>query len=70
LSPKAAEQLFETVIAINRDGIAILMVEQNALEALAVASRASILVAGRNSRDGAAEALAADPEIRRLFLGG
>ena len=46
------------------------MVEQNANEALAIASRASILVDGRNSRTGDAKALAVDPEIRRLFLGG
>jgi branched-chain amino acid transport system ATP-binding protein len=70
LSPVAAEQLFETVIAINREGVAIAMVEQNADEALAVAHRAYILVDGRNSRTGAAAELAADPEVRRLFLGG
>ena len=46
------------------------MVEQNAAEALAIAHRAYILVDGRNSLDGPAAALAADPEIRRVFLGG
>ena len=46
------------------------MVEQNALEALAISARAYILVLGRNEREGAAASLAADPEIRRLFLGG
>jgi branched-chain amino acid transport system ATP-binding protein/neutral amino acid transport system ATP-binding protein len=69
LSPIAAETLFATVQAINRDGIAIVMVEQNATQALAIAHRATILVDGRNNRDGAAAALAADPEIRRIFLG-
>ncbi len=69
LSPLAAETLFSTVTAINREGIAIAMVEQNASQALAIAHRATILVDGRNSRDGEAAALAADPEIRRIFLG-
>jgi branched-chain amino acid transport system ATP-binding protein len=70
LAPRAAEQLFETIGAINRDGVAIVMVEQNALEALAIAARGYILVDGRNSRSGDAAALAADPDVRRIFLGG
>lgn len=69
LSPLAAETLFATIQAINRDGVAIVMVEQNATQALAIAHRATILVDGRNIRDGAAAALAAEPEIRRIFLG-
>jgi branched-chain amino acid transport system ATP-binding protein/neutral amino acid transport system ATP-binding protein len=70
LSPIAAEQLFQTIRAINAEGVAICMVEQNAGEALAIANRAYILVDGRNNRSGAARALAADPDIRRIFLGG
>jgi branched-chain amino acid transport system ATP-binding protein len=70
LSPLAAERLFDAVVQINRDGVAIAMVEQNASEALAIAHRACILVDGRNSRTGDAKTLAADPEIRKLFLGG
>ena len=69
LSPIAAEQLFATIREINREGIAIAMVEQNAVEALEIAHRATILVDGRNNRDGNAAALRADPEIRRIFLG-
>ena len=69
LSPIAAEQLFATIREINREGIAIAMVEQNAAEALAIAHRATILVDGRNNRDGDAATLRADPEIRRIFLG-
>lgn len=69
LSPVAAEALFETIRAINREGLAIAMVEQNATQALEIAHHATILVDGRNNRDGAAAALAADPEIRRIFLG-
>jgi len=70
LSPVAAERLFADIVAINRAGVAIAMVEQNAREALTVAHRAYILVDGRNHRDGAAAALAGDPDIRRIFLGG
>jgi len=70
LSPKAAEALFDSIAAIHREGTAILMVEQNALEALAIAEEGIVLVDGRVARTGAAAALAADPEVRRLFLGG
>jgi len=70
LAPLAAERLFETIRAINADGVAIVMVEQNALEALAIAGRGYILVDGRNSASGDAAALAADPDVRRIFLGG
>ncbi len=69
LSPIAAEALFATIGAINREGVAIAMVEQNAREALAIAHRGYILVDGRNSRDGSAAMLATDPEVKRLFLG-
>jgi branched-chain amino acid transport system ATP-binding protein len=70
LSPVAAEVLFAAIIQINKEGVSIAMVEQNANEALAISHRAYILVDGKNSRTGPAAALAADPEIRRIFLGG
>jgi branched-chain amino acid transport system ATP-binding protein/neutral amino acid transport system ATP-binding protein len=70
LSPVAAEALFDAIVEINRDGLAIGLVEQNASEALAISHRAYILVDGRNSRTGDAKTLAADPDVRRLFLGG
>jgi len=70
LSPLAADALFEQIVAVNRGGVAIAMVEQNAREALAIAHRAYILVDGRNHRDGPAAALAADPDIKHIFLGG
>jgi branched-chain amino acid transport system ATP-binding protein/neutral amino acid transport system ATP-binding protein len=70
LSPKAAEELFATIVALNRDGVAILMVEQNALEALTISARAYVLVLGQMAREGPAAALMADPSVRDLFLGG
>jgi branched-chain amino acid transport system ATP-binding protein len=69
LSPLAAEKLFDAIVEINRAGLSIGMVEQNANEALAISDSGYILVDGRNSRTGEAGALAADPDIRRLFLG-
>jgi branched-chain amino acid transport system ATP-binding protein/neutral amino acid transport system ATP-binding protein len=70
LSPKAAEFLFDSIAAIHAEGTAILMVEQNALEALSIAEEGIVLVDGRVARTGEARALAADAEVRRLFLGG
>ncbi|MBN9087591.1 MAG: ABC transporter ATP-binding protein [Reyranella sp.] len=70
LSPRAAEELFGTIVALNEGGVAILMVEQNALEALAVSARAYVLVQGRAEREGRAAELASDPTVRDLFLGG
>jgi branched-chain amino acid transport system ATP-binding protein/neutral amino acid transport system ATP-binding protein len=70
LSPKAAGFLFDSIAAIHAEGTSILMVEQNALEALAIAEDGIVLVDGRVARTGEAKALAADPEVRRLFLGG
>jgi branched-chain amino acid transport system ATP-binding protein len=69
LSPVAAETLFATIVEVNRDGVAIAMVEQNANEALLIAHRATVLVDGRNRREGDAAALRTDPDIGRLFLG-
>jgi branched-chain amino acid transport system ATP-binding protein len=70
LSPRAADMLFATISAIGREGIAVVLVEQNADQALAIADRAYLLVDGRNSRTGPARDMAADPDIRKLFLGG
>jgi branched-chain amino acid transport system ATP-binding protein len=70
LSPAAAEILFDTIVDIHRTGTSIVMVEQNAREALMIADRGVVLVDGRTVRDGPARAMAEDPEVRRLFLGG
>jgi branched-chain amino acid transport system ATP-binding protein len=70
LSPAAAETLFETIVAIRATGVSVLMIEQNALDALAISDRAYILVLGQNRQEGPASDLANDPEIRTIFLGG
>jgi branched-chain amino acid transport system ATP-binding protein len=70
LSPKAADALFDTIADIHREGVAVAMVEQNAHEALMIADRGVVLVDGRTAHQGPARALADDPDVRRLFLGG
>ena len=70
LSPKAAEALFDSIAAVHAEGTAIAMVEQNAQEALMIADTGVVLVDGRTALVGPARAMAADPEVRRMFLGG
>jgi branched-chain amino acid transport system ATP-binding protein/neutral amino acid transport system ATP-binding protein len=70
LSPAASAELFGLIKALHREGMTVIMVEQNALDALAIADRGYLLVDGCNAREGPAEALVADAEVRHAFLGG
>jgi branched-chain amino acid transport system ATP-binding protein/neutral amino acid transport system ATP-binding protein len=70
LSPVAASGLFDTIRGIRDQGVTIVLVEQNALDALALADRAYILTAGQNHIEGVASELAADADVRKAFLGG
>jgi branched-chain amino acid transport system ATP-binding protein len=70
LSPAASQELFALIKGLQREGITIIMVEQNALDALEIADRGYLLVDGQNAREGDARALAADAEVRQAFLGG
>ncbi len=70
LSPIAAREMFDTIRQIAATGVAVVLVEQNALDALDLADRAYILAAGQNHTEGTGADLAADPDIRRTFLGG
>jgi ABC-type branched-subunit amino acid transport system ATPase component len=70
LDPRTVEVVFETILAINREGTTILMVEQNARKALSVSHRGLVLELGRNRFEGAGEALLHDPEVREHYLGG
>jgi branched-chain amino acid transport system ATP-binding protein len=69
LSPRLAREIFAVIAGLNADGTTILLVEQNARRALALASRAYVLETGRMVVDGPAAALAADPRIRAAYLG-
>lgn len=70
VSPIVMDELFDRIIEIARLGVAILMVEQNAKQALEIADRGYVLVQGRNRFTDTGEALLANPEVRRAFLGG
>jgi len=70
LSPKYRGQIFETIQKINASGVPVLMVEQNAKQALAVADRGYVLVDGQNRHTGTGAELIADREVARMFLGG
>jgi branched-chain amino acid transport system ATP-binding protein len=69
LAPVIVEQIFDTVHDINRQGVTILLVEQNAAMALAIAGRGYVLETGSIVLEGAARELADNPEVRRAYLG-
>lgn len=70
VSPIVMDELFDRIIEVARAGISILMVEQNARQALEIADKGYVLVQGRNAYTGTGQELLADPEVRRSFLGG
>jgi len=70
LSPRYVGEIFEQIVKVNQSGVGILMVEQNARQALEFASRGFVLAGGRNLFTGSGQELLADPEVARSFLGG
>jgi ABC-type branched-subunit amino acid transport system ATPase component len=70
LDPRMVELVFETIVAINREGTTVVMVEQNAKKALAVSHRGFVLELGRNRFEGTGQALLDNPEVRQHYLGG
>ena len=70
VSPIVMDELFDRIIEVARTGIPILMVEQNARQALEIADKGYVLVQGRNAYTGTGKELLSDPEVRRSFLGG
>ncbi len=70
LAPRVQDQLFGAIAAINAEGVTILLVEQNARRALALAHRAYVLELGQNRFEGPGPALLADPRVQQLYLGG
>ena len=70
LSPRYVIEIFETIVRVNREGVGILMVEQNARQALAFASKGFVLAQGQNRFTGTGAELIADPEVAKSFLGG
>ena len=70
VSPIVMDELFDRILEVRQTGVAILMVEQNARQALHIADRGFVLVVGENRHTDTGAALLADPEVRRSFLGG
>ncbi|MFA7460322.1 MAG: ABC transporter ATP-binding protein, partial [Trueperaceae bacterium] len=70
LAPLLVDMIFEKVVEVNKAGVAVLMVEQNAKKSLALADRGYVLATGQNQVDGPGEKLLGDPEVARLYLGG
>ena len=70
LSPLLVQEIFHIIQDINKDGVTVLLVEQNAKKALEVASRAYVLETGTIAMSGNAQELANDPKVRAAYLGG
>ncbi len=70
LSPRFVTLIFEKLVELRRAGYTLMVVEQNATRALAIADRGYVLELGRNRFEGAGPSLLADPEVKRLYLGG
>ena len=70
VSPIVMDELFDRILEVRDTGLAILMVEQNARQALNIADRGYVLVSGENWRTGTGHELLANPEVRKSFLGG
>jgi branched-chain amino acid transport system ATP-binding protein len=69
LSPLLVEEMFALIGQLNREGLAILLVEQNVVQSLAIAHRGYVLENGRITLSGKAADLAQNPELRRTYLG-
>tara|TARA_B100000475_G_scaffold43761_1_gene28868 strand:- start:51 stop:755 length:705 start_codon:yes stop_codon:yes gene_type:complete len=70
VSPIVMDELFARIIEVGKTGVGILMVEQNAKQALNIADRGYVLVNGKHSREGSGQDLLSNPEVRKSFLGG
>jgi ABC-type branched-subunit amino acid transport system ATPase component len=70
LSPKLVDMIFEKIMDVNKTGVSMIIVEQNAREALKMADHGYVLAMGRNVLDDSGDALLANEEVGRLYLGG
>ena len=70
VSPIVMDELFDHILKVKKTNVAIIMVEQNAKQALSIADRGYVLVTGENKFSGTGKDLLNDPEVRRSFLGG
>tara|TARA_B100001540_G_C15754452_1_gene618627 strand:+ start:619 stop:1323 length:705 start_codon:yes stop_codon:yes gene_type:complete len=70
VSPIVMDELFSRIIEVGKTGVGILMVEQNAKQALGIADRGYVLVNGKNRNEGSGKELLENPDVRKSFLGG
>ena len=70
LSPRFVDMVFDQIVTLKDEGLAIAMVEQNAARALEIAHRGYVLELGRNKYEGSGADLLADERVRRMYLGG
>ena len=70
VSPMVMDELFDKIIEIAQTGVAILMVEQNARQALSIANKGFVMVQGENKYTDSGQKLLANPKVRKAFLGG
>jgi ABC-type branched-subunit amino acid transport system ATPase component len=70
LSPRLVDEVFDKAVDMAKGGLTVMLVEQNAARALEISDRAYVLELGRNRFEGSGQALLADPDVRRMYLGG
>ena len=70
VSPIVMDELFQHILRVKETNVGIIMVEQNAKQALSISDRGYVLVTGQNKFEGSGSELLEDPEVRRSFLGG
>ncbi len=70
VSPRVMDELFRCILQVRETGVAVLMVEQNARQALHIADKGYVLVVGENRHTGSGAALLADAQVRKSFVGG
>jgi branched-chain amino acid transport system ATP-binding protein len=70
LSPRFVDEVFDTIVEMARQGLTVMLVEQNAARALEISDRGYVLELGRNRFEGPGRALLDNPEVRQMYLGG
>jgi ABC-type branched-subunit amino acid transport system ATPase component len=70
LSPRFVDEVFDKIVSLARSGLTMMLVEQNAARALEISDRAYVLELGRNRFEGSGAELLANPDVRRMYLGG
>jgi ABC-type branched-subunit amino acid transport system ATPase component len=69
LSPRFVDDVFDRIVELTRDGLTVILVEQNAARALEISDRGYVLELGRNRFEGTGQDLLENPEVKRLYLG-